>query len=329
MSKENYKILIVDDQKPILSILRSILSESHFYVTSALSGYEALELCNRIQFDLICMDINMPKMDGITTLEKIREKNPTVPVIIISSEATRDNLKKAVAKGANHFLTKPFKAEKIIRIVNSCLTHSETLSEQGVVITKNNDHLATSSELFPDWVEKAKFPQLIEYEKKTAELTALLPLLYSNDKPLIYAVEKALNWFDLETEHHMTFYNDNIIQAQTPDQTHQYIFFVSSLQNQLTENDNALWTKVKKMREENKDTERRLVIIVNSFNNLPPEQRDHSNYCSKQLDRMLIEQSLLLTTSLRLYYWVQCILDDKIKTKAILRWLTENNGCIK
>lgn len=79
------KILLVDDEDSIHLLYREELEEEGYEVHSALSGEEALDKLKIITPDLVILDINMPGINGIDTLRQIKEKNPTLPVILSSA----------------------------------------------------------------------------------------------------------------------------------------------------------------------------------------------------------------------------------------------------
>ncbi len=85
MGTEQKKILVVDDEESIHLLYREELEEEGYEVHSAMNGEEALKLFDDIKPDLVILDINMPGMDGIEVLRQIKEKKPSVPVILSSA----------------------------------------------------------------------------------------------------------------------------------------------------------------------------------------------------------------------------------------------------
>jgi len=79
------KILVVDDEESIHLLYKEEFEEEGYEVTSAINGEEALELFDKIEPDLVILDINMPGMDGIEVLRKMKEKRPDIPVILSSA----------------------------------------------------------------------------------------------------------------------------------------------------------------------------------------------------------------------------------------------------
>ncbi|MAF16973.1 MAG: two-component system response regulator [Marinomonas sp.] len=109
------KILIVDDATTVRMYHRQLMESIGYQVEEAGNGLEALERINQESFDLLLVDINMPKMDGYTFIEEVR-KTPDVratPAIMISTEETEQDQDKAYAAGANFYLVKPVRIEAL------------------------------------------------------------------------------------------------------------------------------------------------------------------------------------------------------------------------
>jgi len=119
MSKE--KILVVDDEQSMREFLDIMLKKEEYRVTLASNGEEVLRLIEKDIFDLILMDIRMPKMDGITVLRKVKTLSPETIVIMITAYASADTAIKAMKEGAYDYITKPFKVEEIKLIIKNAL----------------------------------------------------------------------------------------------------------------------------------------------------------------------------------------------------------------
>jgi CheY-like chemotaxis protein len=113
------RILVVDDNVDILEILSRILSSEGYRVTTAGDGSIAFEKILVNDYDLVIMDINMPKMDGIETVKAIRENDPDTYILLISGEAESAEIRQAMESGANKFLSKPLDYDKLIDIVKN------------------------------------------------------------------------------------------------------------------------------------------------------------------------------------------------------------------
>ncbi len=107
-------ILIVDDEKNYPLILSAVLADEGFGTLTAHSGQEALELLTNSDIDLVLTDMKMPSMDGIELLEKIKQKNPELPVIMMTAHGTVEKAVEAMQKGANNYILKPFDNDQLI-----------------------------------------------------------------------------------------------------------------------------------------------------------------------------------------------------------------------
>jgi DNA-binding NtrC family response regulator len=124
-----HKILIVDDEKRICSILTQILSEEGFTVKTVNSGEEAIETVASFDPVLIIMDQNMPGIDGIETMVRIKEKNPDRIVIILTAYGTIPLAVEATKKGAFDYLSKPFDNDELLIIIHRALEHRRLTEE--------------------------------------------------------------------------------------------------------------------------------------------------------------------------------------------------------
>lgn len=111
-------ILIVDDEKNYPPILSAVLEDAGFETLTAYSGREALEILEDSDVDLVLTDMKMPGMDGIELLERIKQKDPEIPVIVMTAHGTIEKAVEAMQKGAYSYLLKPFDNEQLILYVN-------------------------------------------------------------------------------------------------------------------------------------------------------------------------------------------------------------------
>jgi DNA-binding response OmpR family regulator len=116
-----HSILVVDDDQELRENIREILDDAGFAVTMAASGEEALDCLERQPFDVILLDLIMPGMDGKEVLPLIKRKSPSVRVIMITAFATIENAVSAMRKGADDYLTKPFKVDELLTAVRRSL----------------------------------------------------------------------------------------------------------------------------------------------------------------------------------------------------------------
>ena len=116
----NKSILIVEDELRIRFLLRDYLMKENFNVFEASDGEEGLIAFSNQKIDLVILDIMMPKMDGITMLEKLREVSPD-PVIILTTKGEEEDKLQGYDYGADDYITKPFSPKVLIAKVKALL----------------------------------------------------------------------------------------------------------------------------------------------------------------------------------------------------------------
>jgi two-component system, NtrC family, nitrogen regulation response regulator NtrX len=130
------KILIVDDENSIRRTLREILEFEKYEVDEAADGMECLVKLKQGKYDVVILDIKMPKLDGMEALERIQELTPDTPVIMISGHATIDTAVEAVKKGAFDFVAKPPDLNRLLITIRNAMDKSTLLSETRILKRK-------------------------------------------------------------------------------------------------------------------------------------------------------------------------------------------------
>ena len=111
------KILIVDDEKNLREVLASELSADGDEVDTAADGIAALEFLEKAEYDVVLLDLNMPRMGGIDVLKKMRALDMPAEVIILTANTTISAAVEAMKLGAYDYLTKPFRMEELSPII--------------------------------------------------------------------------------------------------------------------------------------------------------------------------------------------------------------------
>ena len=108
------QILLVDDSRTIRNIQKNTLAKmGQTDIAEAADGFEALTALAAQRPDLMLVDWNMPNMDGITLVKKVREKDKTLPIIMVTTEAEKSRVIEALNAGVNNYVVKPFTAEAL------------------------------------------------------------------------------------------------------------------------------------------------------------------------------------------------------------------------
>ncbi len=119
MTKE--RVLIVDDEKNIVSSLKNILGDEGYEVATAEDGLDALEMIQSDPPDLVLLDIWLPGMDGIEVLKTVKTYYPEIEVLVMSGHGTIETAVKATKLGASDFIEKPFSLESLIQSIENAL----------------------------------------------------------------------------------------------------------------------------------------------------------------------------------------------------------------
>jgi len=133
MKNRTKKLLLIDDEENMLHMLSAYLRKSGYEVVTALDGAKGINLVQSFVPDLILCDLKMPQMDGLTFLGSAGDLLDDIPVIMMSAYATVDTAVEAMKQGAYDFVTKPFKIDEIICILQK--------AEEYVSIKKENIQL--------------------------------------------------------------------------------------------------------------------------------------------------------------------------------------------
>ena len=130
MSELN-KILIVDDSQLIHSMYRLVLNRyKSCKIVDAMNGLEALDVLSReSDFDLILLDINMPVMNGLQFMEKIKKENlyGYVPIVVISTEGKEEDTLMALKLGAAGYVVKPFKPNMLYELIDKIISKKQSV----------------------------------------------------------------------------------------------------------------------------------------------------------------------------------------------------------
>jgi two-component system nitrogen regulation response regulator NtrX len=127
------KILVIDDEKSIRDSLRGVLEDEGYEVREAESGESALELVKKERFDVIFLDVWLPGIDGIEVLMKLKERDDSIPVIMISGHANIETAVKATKIGAYDFLEKPLSSERVLLTIKNAIRQKK-LEEENVLL---------------------------------------------------------------------------------------------------------------------------------------------------------------------------------------------------
>jgi response regulator RpfG family c-di-GMP phosphodiesterase len=157
---EGSKVLLVDDNVEIIDILTDFLTLNGCKIYKASSGREALEVLGKAELEIVILDVKLPDVNGISLIDTIKIKNPTIGIIMITGYHDPNLIVEAMKKGASDFLIKPFEFDKLILVM------MRVVRERGLLIEKQK---------YLDTLEDKKKIELLnrELQKKIQELTTM------------------------------------------------------------------------------------------------------------------------------------------------------------
>src|SRR5271165_7021217 len=120
--KPTAKILLVDDEPGMLRYIKTLLEVDDYKVETATTGEEAIELVEKgLKPELVLLDVLMPGIDGLQTLERLRQMQPGVKVVMLSCVSDTRKVVQAIRLGAQDYLTKPFQKAELTTVIDQCL----------------------------------------------------------------------------------------------------------------------------------------------------------------------------------------------------------------
>ena len=127
--RRNATILVVDDEEIMREILEALLTREGYHVRLAASGSEGIEFARTVPFDAAIVDVMMPGMDGIATLEELRKIDDDLPVTMITAFASVETAISAMKRGAFDYVTKPFKNDEVLAVVRNAVERRQLRAE--------------------------------------------------------------------------------------------------------------------------------------------------------------------------------------------------------
>ena len=136
MNLENSAILVVDDDHDIVNAIAKLLGKEGYIIYKAYNGLEAIDMLMQHEIQLILIDVMMPKLDGLSAMMKIREKN-NIPIIVLSAKSEDSDKILGLSMGADDYITKPYNPMELVARVNSNLRRYLSLGAAGSTMSDN------------------------------------------------------------------------------------------------------------------------------------------------------------------------------------------------
>jgi DNA-binding NtrC family response regulator len=129
MKTGNHRVLIIDDERPVLMTLEALLTRHGYHVDTAPTASQGLKLIRSKSPTLILLDLQLPDADGLETLDRIKTEVPEIQVIILTAHDSLHNAIESIKRGAYHFISKPYAAEELLSLVEKALEKEFLLRE--------------------------------------------------------------------------------------------------------------------------------------------------------------------------------------------------------
>ena len=126
------KLLLAEDERSLSKALTAILEHNGYTVDAVYDGVEALEYLEMGEYDGLILDIMMPRMDGLTALQKIREQGNQIPILMLTAKSEVDDKVAGLDNGANDYLTKPFASKELLARIRA-MTRTQTVAVTSVL----------------------------------------------------------------------------------------------------------------------------------------------------------------------------------------------------
>jgi len=188
------RILIIEDEQDIALPLQRSLEEEGFAVDYAEDGESGMQLIRQNTYDCILLDLNLPKLDGITLAKKLRETSNTTPIIMVTARSQMYNKIEGFDSGADDYITKPFHLQELIVRIRAVIkrnsiikTESLTCSSYTLLVDQNK-------------VVKQKGKKVIEELNLSNKETGILEYLIRNKGKIVSTEELLEHVWDREVD---------------------------------------------------------------------------------------------------------------------------------
>lgn len=135
MEKKKGRILLVEDDRTLSTLVRDILEINKYEVVLCSNGEEGLATFKSQKFDLMLVDIMMPKMDGITMIKEIRRYDQRIPIVVISAKDMKDDKVEGFRAGADDYVVKPFSTDELLLRIDAILKRVQRAQEMLLTTT--------------------------------------------------------------------------------------------------------------------------------------------------------------------------------------------------
>jgi DNA-binding NtrC family response regulator len=174
MKTGNHRVLIIDDERPVLMTLEALLKRHGYHVDTASTASQGLKLLRSKPSTLVLLDLQLPDADGLETLDQIKTEVPQTQVIILTAHDSLHNAIESIKRGAYHFISKPYAPEELLSLMEKALENKFLLQEA--------EELREKTEQLERRLEMAEArPTLIFKSKPMQEIDELINAMAPSD----------------------------------------------------------------------------------------------------------------------------------------------------
>jgi DNA-binding NtrC family response regulator len=174
MKTGNHRVLIIDDERPVLMTLEALLKRHGYHVDTASTASQGLKLLRSKPSTLVLLDLQLPDADGLETLDQIKTEVPQTQVIILTAHDSLHNAIESIKRGAYHFISKPYAPEELLSLMEKALEKQLLLREA--------EELREKTEQLERRLEMAEArPTLIFKSKPMQEIDELINAMAPSD----------------------------------------------------------------------------------------------------------------------------------------------------
>jgi DNA-binding NtrC family response regulator len=174
MNTGNHRVLIIDDERPVLMTLEALLKRHGYHVDTASTAAQGLKLLRSNPSTVVLLDLQLPDADGLETLDQIKTEAPQTQVIILTAHDSLHNAIESIKRGAYHFISKPYATEELLSLMEKALEKQFLLQE--------TEELREKTEQLERRLEVAEArPTLIFKSKPMHEIEELINAMAPSD----------------------------------------------------------------------------------------------------------------------------------------------------
>ena len=169
------KVLVVDDEQSIVTLLKYNLEQAGYTVVSAMDGEEGISLAAAENPDMMILDLMLPKLDGIEVCKQLRQQKIDVPILMLTAKDDEFDKVLGLELGADDYMTKPFSPREVVARVKAILRRVQTLPEPVEENQEDEGKIKIGElKILPDFYEAYFMDELLELTPKEFELLLFL-----------------------------------------------------------------------------------------------------------------------------------------------------------